>query len=188
MFVGSVYPDVTGRPSRDAAIITDHRTAFKDRWGGWYVTGSSLGRSNSIVSDPAEPHSLTPLPPFRSDQYLVPTSDIVALMTFEHQTHAANLLVRLNWLVRTGEASAIDAAVREAIADLTFAGEAPLPEPIEGASSFVKTFPRRGPLREFDLKTRLFRLPVSYMIYSPAFAALPEPIRRRIQSALPTVP
>jgi hypothetical protein len=184
MFVGSVYPDSTGKPGREAAIITDHRTPFKDRWGGWYVTGSSMGRSNSVAVDPAEPHTLTPLPPFRSEQYPVPTSDIVALMTFEHQTHVTNLLTRLNWLVRVGEPSAIESAIRETAAELSFADEAPLPEPIQGASTFVKTFPQRGRGREFDLKTRLFRSPVSYMIYSPAFESLPETVRKRIQAVL----
>jgi hypothetical protein len=185
IFVGSVYPNSTGQPSRDAAIITDHRTAFRDRWGGWYVSQSSIGRSNSVAVDPAEPHSLTALPPFRADRYLVPTSDIVALMTFEHQTYATNLLVRLNWLARGGDASAIDAAIREAVACLTFADEAPLPEPIQGTSTFTKTFPQRGPGREFDLKTRLFRSPVSYMIHTSPFESLPEEIQKRIQAELP---
>src|ERR1700677_533408 len=37
IFVGSVYPNSAGQPSAAAAIITDQRTAFADRWGGWYV-------------------------------------------------------------------------------------------------------------------------------------------------------
>ena len=184
MFIGSVYPDSTGRPSRDAAIITDHRTPFADRWGGWYVTNSSIGRANSVAVDPAEPRTLTPLPKFRADLYLVPTSDIVALMTFEHQTYVTNLLIRLNWLARAGESSAIETAVRETAAALKFEGEPPLPEPVQGASTFVKTFPQRGPGREFDLKTRIFRSPLSYMIHSPAFEALPEVIRNRVFSRL----
>jgi hypothetical protein len=184
MFIGSVYPDTTGRPSRDAAIITDHRTPLKDRWGGWYVTHSSIGRSNSAAMDPAEPRMLSPLAEFRVDKYLASTSDIVALMTFEHQTYVTNLLIRLNWLARAGEVSAIDNAIRETVAALTFADEAPLPEPIQGVSTFAKTFPQRGPDREFDLKTRLFRSRVSYMVHSPAFEALPEGIRKRIQAAI----
>jgi hypothetical protein len=184
MFIGSVYPDVTGKPSRDAAIITDHRTPFADRWGGWYVTNSSIGRSNSVSADPAEPRTLTPLPTFRGDQYLAPTSDIVALMTFEHQTYVTNLLIRLNWLARTGDASAIKATIKETAAALKFEGEASLPEGIQAASSFVKTFPLRGPGREFELKTRLFRPRVSYMLRSPAFEALPEPVRNQIISSL----
>jgi hypothetical protein len=67
---------------------------------------------------------------------------------------------------------------------LKFKGEAPLPEAIQGSSTFVKTFPSRGPGREFELKTRLFTSRVSYMLRSPAFEALPEPIRIRIISSL----
>ena len=42
-----------------AAIITDHRTPFADRWGGWYVNaarGEQRDRSNAVAEDPAEPH------------------------------------------------------------------------------------------------------------------------------------
>ncbi len=34
IFVGSVFPDATGAPSHDAAIITDHRTPAR-RSPGW---------------------------------------------------------------------------------------------------------------------------------------------------------
>ena len=50
-----------------------------------------------------------------------------------------------------------------------------------------RPFPQRGPrdpkgrsLRDFDLETRLFRYPLSYMIYSAAFDALPDGVRARI--------
>jgi hypothetical protein len=52
---------------------------------------------------------------------------------------------------------------------------------------FSKTFPQRGPrdkqgrsLRDFDLKTRLFRYPLSYMIYSAAFDGMPDLVRDRV--------
>ena len=32
-------------------------------------------------------------------------------------------------------------------------------------------------LRDFDLKTRMFRYPCSYLIYSPAFEALPNEVK-----------
>jgi hypothetical protein len=96
-----------------------------------------------------------------------------------------NLLVRLNWEARLGLPldSDIDATVRY----MLFQDEEPLKEPIEGSSTFTKTFPQRGPrdaqgrsLRDFDLKTRLFRYPLSYMIYSAAFDALPKEIQSRL--------
>ena len=70
---------------------------------------------------------------------------------------------------------------------MLFADEAPLKAPVTGVSTFTKTFPQRGPrdkqgrsLRDFDLKTRLFRYPLSYMIYSAAFDALPDMARERV--------
>ena len=194
-FIGSVYPAASGAPAREGAIITDHRTAFADRWGGWYVTarrGEQRDRANGTAADPFDPTalrtrqniiSLAPLVDLTG--YLAPTSDVVALMTFEHQTQAANYLTRVGWDARIGADPAAD--VDSLVRYLVFQDEAPLPEPIEGASSFTSSFPQRGPrdqrgrsLRDFDLKTRLFRYPLSYMIYSAQFDALPGAIRERI--------
>jgi hypothetical protein len=59
--------------------------------------------------------------------------------------------------------------------------------PVSGTSEFAKAFEQRGPrdsegrsLRDFDLKTRLFRYPCSHLVYSPEFDALPEEVRRRV--------
>lgn len=187
IFIGSVYPNSNGAPSRTAAIITDHRTPFADRWGGWFVDavrGEPPDRANRIASDPAEPESLDTrlVKSLDPAAYLAPTSDIVALMTFEHQTQIINMLTRLNWEARIpGTAPAqLEADLDAAAAYLLFKDEAALKEPIEGVSSFSRTFPKQGPLRDFDLRTRLFRYPLSYMIYSPAFDALPQEIRARL--------
>ncbi len=68
---------------------------------------------------------------------------------------------------------------------LTFAGEAPLKEPIEGVSTFAKTFVKGGPLREVRLgQTRLFKYPLSYMIYSAAFDTLPPAVRKSIYARI----
>jgi hypothetical protein len=192
IFVGSVYPDSTGMPQRSAAIITDHRTPFADRWGGWYVNaahGQPKDRSNAAASDPAEPLALEPLPRFNPAGYLSPYSDIVALMTLEHQTHMTNLLTRLGWLARLG--ADLEQPIRETVAYMLFRDEVPLAEPLEGASTFTRSFAARGPsdaqgrsLRDFDLKTRLFRYPLSYMINSDSFDALPDAIRARIYREL----
>ena len=192
MFIGSVFPGPTGMPDRSLAIITDHRTPFADRWGGWYVNaaaGQQKDRSNAVASDPAEPHTLEKLRPFAAVNYLAPTSDIIALMTFEHQTQAANLITRLGWRARMS--LPVDDDINALVRYMTFADEAPLAEPIKGASTFTETFPQRGPrdskgrsLRDFDLQTRVFRYPLSYMIYSPAFEALPDAIRAAVYQKL----
>ncbi|HEX3742978.1 MAG TPA: hypothetical protein VHW09_03585 [Bryobacteraceae bacterium] len=203
MFIGSVFPDRSGAPARAGAIITDHRTPFADRWGGWYVTaaaGEQRDRANAVALDPAEPLTLLGRQNLRSlarefdtSRYLAPTSDIVALMTFEHQTQMANLLTRLAYDARLG--LPLDADLTLTAEYMVFTGEPPLTAPIEGVSSFTATFPRRGPrdrqgrsLRDFDLHTRLFRYPLSYMIYSRLFDALPasvkEPLYRRLYDSL----
>ena len=59
---------------------------------------------------------------------------------------------------------------------MTFAKEVKLPSPVKGNPDFRQEFESRGPrdgqgrsLRQFDLATRLFRYPLSYMIYSQSF-------------------
>ncbi len=61
---------------------------------------------------------------------------------------------------------------------------------IEG-SAYAREFPARGPrdsrgrsLRDFDLHTRIFRYPCSYLIYSEDFDALPEPAKGLVYSRL----
>ncbi len=209
VFVGSVVPGPNGAPLRDdTAIITDHRTPFAERWGGWFVTarrGEPPSRANAVAANPANRASLVRDVPRNvtvlfglvdPSAYLAPTSDIVALMTLEHQTQMQNLLTRVAWQARVAEAAMPGAPLAYAglaadLADLvdylTFADEVPLPEPVQGVSTFAATFARRGPtdrrgrsLRDFDLRTRLFRYPVSYLLLSPAVDALPGAVRTEL--------
>jgi hypothetical protein len=66
---------------------------------------------------------------------------------------------------------------------------------IEGSSSFAADFSAIGPrdtkgrsLRQLDLEKRLMRYPCSYMIYTPAFDALPpaalDAVYRRLWQVL----
>jgi hypothetical protein len=204
IFIGSVFPDSAGMPSRDGAIITDHRTPFADRWGGWYISalhGEQPDRANGVAADPAEPRAIANqgkrnlaslAKEVNLTGYLEPTSDIVALLTFEHQTQMTNLMTRLAWESRIAVADAKPAPdVEEIVAYMLFVDEVHLPESVEGVSHFTADFVRRGPrdrqgrsLRDFDLKTRLFRYPLSYMIYSAQFDALPAGVRARIYQRL----
>jgi hypothetical protein len=209
IYVGSVIPGPTGAPLRDdTAIVTDHRSPFRERWGGWYVTakhGERPDRANATAPNPADPGSLVRESRqnlaslaglFDPSPYLTASSDIVALMTFEHQTQMTNLMTRVGWDARLaaagdGTSARFDRDVEDLAAYMLFAGEAPLTEPVEGVSAFARTFAEKGPrdhrgrsLREFDLKTRLFRYPLSYMVYSAAFDALPSAARTRIYRRL----
>jgi hypothetical protein len=192
--------------------MTDHRTAFSERWGGWYVTGTHGGQyhlgNNPNLTDPIHSgpglregtQNVTDLSDrFDTSRYLAPTSDLVALLVLEHQVRMTNLMTRIGWDMRVAERDGTLAAQRDQLnaemdelaAYMLFGDEDPLKEPVAGVSTFTKTFPQRGPrdkqgrsLRDFDLKTRLFRYPLSYMIYSAAFDAMPEQVRARVYQRL----
>jgi hypothetical protein len=78
---------------------------------------------------------------------------------------------------------------------MLFSGETVLTDPIAGTSGFAADFAKQGPrdsrgrsLRDLDLKTRLLRYPLSYVIYSDAFdqmpAVLKDYIYRRLREVL----
>ena len=213
LLVSSVHP-ATGRPGEEHgnAFMTDHRTPFAERWGGWYVTGTHgaqyhLG-NNANLMDPIPPgassrqgtQNLTSLEDkFDTSRYLAPGSDIVALLVLEHQTRMTNLMIRVGWDARIAqhdgklesEGKQLNNEIEEMVAYMLFGDEDQLLEPVVGVSTFSKTFPQRGPrdkqgrsLRDFDLKTRLFRYPLSYMIYSAAFDAMPDLVRERVYQLL----
>lgn len=160
-------------------LVTDHRTPYDQRWGGWYVTGRTDGlvhMGNSFATSlngttiERSPDLATLQGKFDTTGYLTPYSDIVALMVLEHQAHLMNLLTRLGWETRaadyetqTGDSSLLtpgrasfsfDRAVTEIVDYLLFVDEAPLPGPVEGTSGFAEEFTRRGP---FDRRGRSLR-------------------------------
>src|SRR5215468_10593747 len=106
MVISSVYPSTDGTPFVTGTFFEgiDHRTPIENRWGGWYVSGthgSIRHMGNSIAPDRDRPfdldqnnsQNLTSLAgKFDVTKYLAPTSDIVALMTMEHQARMTNLL------------------------------------------------------------------------------------------------
>ena len=145
---------------------------------------------------------------FTVANYLTPHSDLVALLVFEHQTQAHNRIAQA--LIGTKQALHYEAALNKDLKEpadkkwdsvkrriesagdqlakyLLFSGEAKLDGPVAGTSEFAKEFAARGPfdtrgrsLREFDLKTRLFKYPCSYLIYSEPFTQLPDAIKEYV--------
>jgi hypothetical protein len=192
------------------SFVIDHRSPFEQRWGGWYVTGSLDARhmGNAFVIDPARPEAsigegtsnkTTLDARVDPSAYPAATSDIVALMVFDHQGRAMNLLTRLGWETRIAAASGspdfsrgeLAEVLRATVDYLVFAGEAKLPSPVRGESPFTTTFAAQGvhdrtgrSLRDLDLQTRLFKYRCSYMIYSPAFDALPPAAKSEVFARL----
>lgn len=175
---------------------TDHASPFVERWGGWFVTGrvdamEHLGNRFVVASEGEARPTAATIPEsldgrLPASVYPSRYSDIVSLLVFDHQMPMLSLLTRVGWDVRVAAADGGDPA-RVAAGDavefvdyLLFVNEAPLPGRIRGTSGFAERFQAQGPrdrrgrsLRELDLERRLLRYPCSYMIYAPAFDALP---------------
>ena len=139
-------------------FAVDHRTPVDKRWGGWYVTGGTsvrhLGNADpaTIFSAPSPSRPLN-WPSFDGQfdwtGYLAPSSDIAALMVFDHQMHMMNLLTRIGWearvaayrdpAVRRGSESAAAATVslqdaaKETVDYLLFVDEAPIAGDVRGS-------------------------------------------------------
>ena len=231
MILRSFYTLPDGRPKLIlGGFDTDHRSPFEERWGGWYVTGTmehARHMGNAMLADEDHPESMITAQSlhvaslqdkFDTNVYLSPYSDFVALLVFDHQMHMTNLITRVGWEVRCAlydkaSKSQLSALLRDSAEEfvdyLLFIDEAPLPGPVHGTSGFAERFAAQAPrdrhgrsLRQFDLKTRLFRYPCSYMIYSQAFDSLPAQAKdchlsthvgrsyqvRRREAAMPVFP
>jgi len=214
--LGSGYTGAEGElVSHEAWILTSQATPLRSRWGGWYVTGrhgDARHLGNIVVERAEDLQDLEALRVgnvdelgglFDTSSYLRPTSDIVALMVLEHQIEVQNLISRLRFESAgrsPGEAAGpVDRHVEALVRAMLTVDAIGIPAPIEGGSGFAESFQARGPfdssgrsLRELDLDTRLLRYPMSYLIYSDAFAALPDRARRavyaRIREILMAVP
>ncbi len=208
--------------------VTTDRTPLADRWGGWYVTGTS-GEQTHVgnVMAPVLAHEIgnvknylarNPLPSganvtdlagrFSSKPYLSKDSDIVALLVLTHQSFVHNLITNANYETRKalfdeqrlkqerGDTSAahldstmmrVDNAALRLVRAMLFVKEITFESPIAGTSRFTVDFPKRGPrdrqgrsLRDLDLSQRLFKYPLSYLIYSESFNALPDVVKDRV--------
>ncbi len=223
--VRSVTVDSEGQPLFvGSGFITDHNSPFRERWGGWYVTGSHGSErhmGNMIVKDRSHPDNydveaganITALSKLGVDAapYLEPHSDIVALMVLEHQTRGHNIITRvafesrlaLEWQESLEKSYRKDASGPGGLSEsvqrrifgpsetllryMLFLDEPALRAPVQGTSSYQQEFPKTGPrdshgrsLRDLDLSKRLFRYPLSFLIYSSAFDALPAPAKNYI--------
>lgn len=212
--IGSGPTDARGRmASHEGWMLTTDQTPLSRRWGGWYVTGTHGDQrhaGNIVVrasDDPAQPGEMTNgnrtdlSGLLNTDPYLTGNSDIVALMVVEHQIHVHNLLTRVNWEVRklldtqSAMAGQIAAIAEPLVRAMLFVNEATLSGAISGTSGFRSHFESQGPfdadrrsLRHLDLTRRIFRYPMSFLIYSEAFEGLPteakEQVFRRVWEVL----
>ena len=181
---------------------TGHGIPFEQRFGGWYVTGrpgiaSSLGNvvgrlsAGTLTKQIIEPGTL-----FDFARYPAATSDVLPQLLLEHQAGFVNRVVEASYRARTNlhasdgtltsaQAQELDEQASIVARYVLFADEAPLPSGgVEGDAQFKRDFANGRPLREFDLRTRLFKNRCSYMIYSPVFSGLPPAMKQRIYRRL----
>ena len=209
----SMYPLPDDPNAYANGFSTVQGSPLEQRWGGWWVTGDTGGAQHlgNIPVMPAEKNLARPRNPkaplasvegfFDLKGYPAPTSDVVALLVLAHETQLTNLIARAGWEARVAEAQPsadATARAREAASELAdsllFLDEAPLPGPVRGSSGYAEWFAAQGPrdskgrsLRDLDLRTRLLRYPLSYLIYGEAFNALPAAARTAVYGRLSDV-
>jgi hypothetical protein len=166
-------------------FLTTDRSPFSERWGGWYVTGSVGNAKHMGRAIPSD-----------TKRYLTSHSDPVALMLLAHQADVHNRMSEAAQKLRLSKGEeGLPETLDPLVNVLTFSGEATFAAPVRGSSSFAKEFTAKGPkdrrgrsLRDFDLQRRLFRYPVSYLIYSEAFRQLSPAARAYVYGRLRAEP
>jgi len=207
LLISSVVPG-PGGGSLDAfrQARTGHGIPFSDRFGGWHLTGKhGIDKHWGNLTGELSPAGLKkiPNPPgqsFRLDRYPVPTSDVLAHLLLEHQVGFVNRFISATYRARAVLAGAvpdIDRSRTDAFLDaeaeslaryLFFAEEATFPAGGMVAdpdlSRHFQSRGRRTPeglsLRDFDLKTRIFKHRCSYMVHSAAFQGMPKTLKDRV--------
>ncbi len=195
----------------------DHSDSLARRFGGWFVTGSTgsvrhMGNDVAALDGRTSRELMSVEGLFDADGYRALSSDIAAHFVLTHQAGMTNLLTRAGWEARAADpslhppftptpeqeasiAAIMSGVAREVVDYLLFIDEAKLTDRVRGGSGFAERFSASGPrdrkdrsLYELDLNRRLLKYPCSYLIYSPAFDALPplakDPIYRRMWEVL----
>jgi hypothetical protein len=185
-----------------------HQTPHPDRWGGWFVTaegaapryaqrahaGNITFAAGGITSNEVFVNWINSSAETRG--YVSRSSDITALLVFDHQMHAINLLTRLNWEARiasgsggspTGSSGQVRRLVNELADYMLFTDEAPITVPLTPPAEFAQRLEGRVPkdrhgrsFGQLDLTNRLLRYPCSYIVYSEAFDGLPAAVKEAV--------
>lgn len=198
----SLDTDASGEiiPTTDTERIS-HCTPLSDRWGGWFVSNAPadwIHRGNA----PGEKAGTLEAVNARIKQLSVPHkypqqgSDPLALLVHDHQTHMHNYITRLHMeglqrISEYGSVRYLDIQIRAFLRYLLFTEEAQLPSKLEGSQPFRDAFQKNAKrdskgrsLKDFDLTTRVFRYPCSFLIDSESFRKLPNQLREVILARL----
>lgn len=183
LIIRSVQTLPDGRPRQQVnTFIAGHNNPLRERWGGWYVTGTHgadehMGNAFLANIKPkdfqlAATSNITDLRDrFDTTKYLSPHSDTVALLVLDHATRMQNHITAAQYnslhAIHDKEKGAIDEATfKKRIADavepmlayMLLQDEAPLRGPVKGTSDFQSDFPKIGPHDKKGRSLREFEL------------------------------
>ncbi|MDE0569789.1 MAG: hypothetical protein OSB44_03860 [Verrucomicrobiales bacterium] len=213
----SVFPDSKGRSlkSVDTFELIGHEVPVHERWGGWYVTrahqdlnhmGNAIAvKENGKLKLQKKDSSKGLNKFFNTSNYPVSTSEIEALLVFDHQVRMQFVLIESAYKVRQAifdsqktsskkNSANMSALLKEVtdtmVSELLFKEEFPLGGKIvdtSQAGKFVAEFKAKGKtdsrgrsLRDLDLQSRLFKYRCSYMIYSKSFRDFPKILKSSV--------
>jgi len=178
---------------------TGHSIPFKDRFGGWHLTGKHgiTEHWGNLVGELSptglKKYANPPGRQFRWETYPVATSDVLAQLLHEHQVGFVNRAVKATYDVRgalvKGDAKGQIVQHADILTRyLLFTNEVRLPTGgIEGDPALKAHFLKNArktklgvSLRQFNLRTHLFKYRCSYMIHSVTFSGLPGPLKKRV--------
>lgn len=157
---------------------------------------------NSFLEEGEDPAKFDPRPGsgvmrlsgrFDTSPYPRATSDIVALMLLDDSVRMNNLITAASYETRLTLDELRQGHITQAQADeriklhadalldyLLFNHETPLKGPVVGTANIPAWFAKGAPrdqkgrsLKDLDMRTRMFKYPCHYLIYSDHFAALP---------------
>ena len=213
----SVFPDSKGRSlkSVDTFELIGHGVPVHERWGGWYVThahqdlnhmGNAIAiKENGELKLQRKDSSKGLNDFFNTSNYPVSTSDIEALLIFDHQVQMQFVLIESAYKIRQAifdsqkvsdqkKVTNLNVLLKEVtesiVSELLFKEEFPLGGKVvdtSQAGKFVTEFKAKGKtdsmgrsLRDLDFQGRLFKYRCSYMIYSKSFSAFPEILKNSV--------
>jgi hypothetical protein len=231
LMLRSVYPDSDGSMLLQMGTsLIDHTSPLSERWGGWYVTGThgtaehmgnvtaTRGKDGVVTLDRKKGANVKSLSEYLDTSgYLRGDSDIVALMTLEHQIAMHSRLVEAAYDLRgaiarqtslrkelgepptdelVGSTKVVaDSHCEKVLKCLLFRDEATLPEGgVDGGPAFQEAFRANRKnckdgksLKDFQLLTRLFKYRCSHLIYSRSWDALPPKFHEILYRRLFTI-
>lgn len=185
-----------------------HQIPLAVRFGGWHVTSAKpFGdtKANIFARNNGSGIQIVRVKPgemWDLEKHLLPSSDILPHLVHEHQIGFDNRVFQAAYLAREIEAkrglpsledqARLNDKARELVRYVLFADEAKLPPGgIAGDPQFAADFLRNkktaangASLKDFDLRTRMFKYRCSYMIYTPQWQKLPAPIKTRVYAGM----